>query len=164
MCQIIDFIYILNKLLTFLLGMVVYFKRSLRSHEIWVSLVIVRRRNLLSIKCQSYYCSYIILVLSLVRNCLVSFHSGLPINTICSLENLLYFSLTFRKIFIGIFIILCFAFIYLAIWILLNDWLFEIVISLKILAKFSILIKLIWSLWSLWIQNSWIFWFQAGYW
>ena len=151
MCQIIDFINILNELLTFLLCVIIYLERSLWSHEIWVCLIMVRWGNLLSIKCQSYYCSNIILVLRLVRNCLISFHSSLPVNTICSLENLLYFSLTFRKILIWIFIIFGFDIICLAVGIILNNWLFKIIISLEILAEFSILIELIWSLCSLWI-------------
>ena len=160
--HIIDFINILNKLLSFLLSVVIYFKWTLRSHKIWISLVMIGGRNLLSIKSQSYYCSYIILVLSLVWNRLVGSHSWLTINTISCLENLMHFSLTFRKILIRILIVFCFAFINLAVWMLLNYWVLNIIISLVVLAEFSILIELIGSCRSLWIQNSWMLRFQAG--
>lgn len=160
--HIIDFINILNKLLSFLLSVVIYFKWTLRSHKIWISLVMIGGRNLLSIKSQSYYCSYIILVLSLMWNRLVSSYSSLAINTISCLENLMYFSLAFRKILIRIFNIFCFAIINLAVRMLLNYWIFDIIISLVVLAEFSILVELIRSCRSLWIQNSWMLRFQAG--
>lgn len=153
----------MNKLLTFLLSVVIYFKRSLRSHEIRIRLVMVRGRNLLSIKSQSYDCSNVILVLGLMRNCLVSSHAWLPINAICSLENLINLSLTFRKILIGIFIIFCSAFIYLTVCMILNNWLLDIISSLIILTEFSVLIELVRPIRALWIQNSWMFRFQAGY-
>ena len=61
MCKIINFLDIVNILFALVLSVVINLERSLRSHEVWISLRVVVGRNLLPVESQTYYRSDIIL-------------------------------------------------------------------------------------------------------
>lgn len=59
--QVVDLLDVVYVLLSFVLGVVVDLERTLRPHEVWVSLRVVVGRDLLAIEGQTYYRPHVIL-------------------------------------------------------------------------------------------------------
>ena len=97
MSQIINFLNIVDILLTLMLGVIVNLEWTLRPHKIWISLRMVVCGDLLSVKSQSYYSSHVIIgAMHSILNKLVK-SLILAIKIVCGLVEPIHILLTLRN-------------------------------------------------------------------